>query len=343
MKRFLFKLSLLLLLFISVQLLLVFAIPADRNQYLNEYNHKLQLLDATPSPRIIFMGGSNVAFDIHSGMVEDSLGLPVVNYGLHGGIGLRFPVSEAMSRLRRGDIVVMQAEYANYFEETCNAETMPKLMVATRWRGILRLSSAEWQAVLTGLPMLSLSHLKRLLLYPFRKCFDTPVPLNRFAYTAAGFNEYGDEVSHLRYSGTPYRASHVVESRPIRPEFIRWLREALHDMERRGATVVMLPPACVLSYFRSHYSDSIAAELQSAGYPYVVPPLSMTLPDSLAFDTGYHLNAKGVELNTRRVIEVLKSLGLRFFRTLNSDGGILEMDEGSIFNGSVGTVLIDHF
>lgn len=306
MKKFLRRLSFFLLLFIGVHLLLVLVIPADNNQYLNAFNQKLQLLIDTPSPRIIFMGGSNSAFGIDSRMVEDSLGLHVVNYGLHGGIGLRFPMTEALPYLRAGDIVVLQAEYANFFEETCNAETMPKLMTATRWRFVSHLSAAERKAVLAGMPMLALSHLKRLLLYPFRKSFDTPVPKNHFAYAASGFNAYGDEVNHLRFPGS-YAASSYKESRPVRKEFIGWLRDVLHDIEQRGITLVMLPPACADSYFKGHYRDDISKALHAIGHPYVASPYSMTLPDSLAFDSGYHLNLQGVEINTRRIIELLKN------------------------------------
>lgn len=304
MKRFLRRLSLLLSLFTGLHLLLVLAVPADGNQYLNAFLRKRQLLVDTPSPRIVFMGGSNTAFGIDSRMVEHALRLPVVNYGLHGGMGLRYPLTEALPCLRAGDVVVVQAEYANYFEETCNAATMPKLMVAVGWRGATRLRAAEWRAVIAGMPMLALSHLKRLLLWPFRKSLDTPVPHDHFAYAASGFNGYGDEVSHLRfprsYVATPYE-----ETRPVRGEFIRWLASVLRLMERRGVRVVMLPPACVDSYFRGHYRPAIASALQSAGYPYAASPQSMTLPDSLAFDSGYHLNAQGVEINTTRIIEIL--------------------------------------
>ena len=96
MKRFLRRFSFLFLLFVALHLVLLFAIPADHNQYLNAYNHKQRLLNEVPSPRIIFMGGSNTAFGINSRMVEDSLKLPVINHGLHGGIGLRFPMTEAL-------------------------------------------------------------------------------------------------------------------------------------------------------------------------------------------------------------------------------------------------------
>ena len=45
MKRFLMKFSVLLLLFGAVNALLLFAIPADGNQYLQAYNRKLSLLE----------------------------------------------------------------------------------------------------------------------------------------------------------------------------------------------------------------------------------------------------------------------------------------------------------
>lgn len=311
MKKFLYKLSFLFLLFVAIHLLLIFAIPADRNQYLNAYNVKHQLLTDVPSPRIIFMGGSNTAFGINSRMVEDTLGFHVINHGLHGGIGLRFPLTESLPYLRRGDIVVLQAEYSIFFEETCNAETMPKLMDAMQWRGATRLSAAEWNAVLSGTPMLALSHLKRLALYPIRRSFDTPEPQGHFAYTASGFNAYGDEVSHLRFPSTTYIVSPYKESRPVRQEYICWLKDILRDIEQRDVTLLMLPPTCVESYFNGHYNSSIAEALYSIGHPYIVPPQLMTVPDSLAFDSGYHLNAQGVETNTRKIIRIIKETSTR--------------------------------
>ena len=93
----------------------------------------------------------------------------------------------------------------------------------------------------------------------------------------------------------------------MRKEFISWLRDVLHDIEQRGITLVMLPPACADSYFKGHYRDDISKALHAIGHPYVASPYSMTLPDSLAFDSGYHLNSQGVEINTRRIIELLKN------------------------------------
>ena len=306
MKRFLKKMCGLFLLFVGVHVLLICGVPADHNQYLREYNHKVELLERTPSPRLIFMGGSNTAFALDSKTIGDSLHCRVVNFGLHGGIGSRYPVEDALQYVRMGDLVVFQIEYDAFFEETCNKETMPKLMTATGWRNVGQLTMSEWEAVLAGLPMLALSHLKRLLLYPVRHSFDTPQPeRGQFSYVASGFNDYGDEVSHWCCNGGAYHPTAKRETRPVRQDFVQWLADVLKAYEEKGARVLMMPPACTSSCLGSSYSDAIGQALASIGYPYQLAPEVMTVPDNLAFNTGYHLNHEGVKLVTARIIGFL--------------------------------------
>ena len=64
-------------------------------------------------------------------------------------------------------------------------------------------------------------------------------------------------------------------------------------------------PACTSSCLGSSYSDAIGLALASIGYPYQLSPEMMTVPDSLAFNTGYHLNRDGVKLVTARMIGFL--------------------------------------
>ena len=308
MKRFLKKLLLLMLLFVGVHVVLLTAIPADRNQYLNEYNHKIELLRSTPSPRVIFIGGSNTAFALDSRRLEQTLHRHVVNMGLHAGIGIRYPMDDALQFLRQGDVVVLQIEYGVFYGGTCNAETMPKLMAATGWRNATHLTPTEWQAVVAGMPMMALSCLKRLVLFPIRKSFNTPVPEGRFGYAASGFNEYGDEVSHWTLPGDAYVPSGGAETRQVSQKFMGWLQQELQAYEARGARVIVLPPVCVSSYFSKSYQESIAQALQQCGYPYAAQPAFLTLPDSLAFNTGYHINRQGVRTATERIGSVLDSL-----------------------------------
>ena len=62
MKRFLNKVFWFTALLAAVNIALVTLVPADENSYLKEYLHKVRLLESTHGKRIIFVGGSSVAF-----------------------------------------------------------------------------------------------------------------------------------------------------------------------------------------------------------------------------------------------------------------------------------------
>ena len=54
--------------------------------------------DSIKAGKIILAGGSNLAFGIDSKQLEETLGMPVVNLGLHAGLGLHFILEELKLR-----------------------------------------------------------------------------------------------------------------------------------------------------------------------------------------------------------------------------------------------------
>src|SRR5918911_1472998 len=78
---------------------------------------KAELLANVPSPRIIIFGGSNIAFGIDSELMEQKLGMPVINDGLHVALGVA-PLEEVKKYIRPGDIIIISLEYYNFTDET---------------------------------------------------------------------------------------------------------------------------------------------------------------------------------------------------------------------------------
>ncbi|HVD61344.1 MAG TPA: hypothetical protein VNC11_10775, partial [Gemmatimonadaceae bacterium] len=64
------------------------------NNYLAAVLEKDRLIRNTPSPKVILVGGSNLAFGIDSKLMQDSLGLRVVNMGLYAKLGLRYMLAQ---------------------------------------------------------------------------------------------------------------------------------------------------------------------------------------------------------------------------------------------------------
>ena len=309
MKKFIRKMTILVTALVAINLLLLCAVPKDKNGYLCEYKDKIQLLDSVSQPRIIFIGGSSVAFGTDSKTIGDSLHCNVVNFGLHGGIGIRYPLDDALQYIGKGDVVVLQFEYGNFFSGgNGEAETFPRFMVENDWRNFDRLNFKQWEYILSGIPMEALKNLKRLAVFLLRGSFDTPTVNNKFMYVKSGFNEYGDEVSHLSYPSVEYSSSNKTNTKQVHSEFMSWLADAITKYEQAGATVIMLPPVCVESHFKATYNDNVEQALKEINHPYLVSPESMVVDDSCSFNTGYHMNEEGVRQNTTNIITTLKQL-----------------------------------
>lgn len=309
MKRFIYKVSLFVFAFVAINVVLQLSIPKDQNGYHCEYNHKVELLEKTPSPRAVFIGGSNIPFGINSKTLKDSLHIGIVDFGLHAGIGIRFPLVDYLDYVRKGDVVVIQMEYANYFTGgNGEPESLLPLMVATNWRNICRLNFHQWRNILVGVPQVTVLNLKRVLNYTTTKSFDTPSENDNFAYVKSGFNELGDEVGHFKYPNIVEPPLRKVEDRTVDKDFMVWLADMIQQYEQRGAKVVMLPPVCLTTHFIALYNNNIGEALGSIHHPYIVDPQDMVLDDSCAFNTGYHLNEEGVRQNTSKIIKILRPL-----------------------------------
>lgn len=75
---------------------------------------KVNLLKQTSSPRIIFIGGSNVCYGLNAQLIEDSLKIPVIDMSINADVGMVFYMNQLKPFLKKGDIVVGVPEYASY-------------------------------------------------------------------------------------------------------------------------------------------------------------------------------------------------------------------------------------
>src|SRR5438105_4157685 len=72
---------------------------------------KHKQIDIIKSPKIILGGGSNLAFGIDSKKLETAFNMPVINMGLHAGLGLTFILNELKYSIKKNDIVFLSIEY----------------------------------------------------------------------------------------------------------------------------------------------------------------------------------------------------------------------------------------
>jgi len=97
---------------------LAFALVLDRPLSLGvlrlEIQQKAARLAALPTPKLVILAGSNGPYSHSCAVIGAMLNLPCENAGIAVGIGLDFLVRRYGPSLRRGDIVYMPMEFAQY-------------------------------------------------------------------------------------------------------------------------------------------------------------------------------------------------------------------------------------
>ena len=307
MKRFLLR-SVLFLVVLSICTAgILLCIHRNPDHYLKTYTLKLNRLRTTESPRLILVGGSNVAFGVDSKMLADSLKMHPVNFGLHAGLSLRYVMRDVIRYSRPNDLIILLPEYESFYNKGGgDFVVFSQLLFYDRMHGWMDMSFYEWVNVLHGFLYTPVAYLRELIGYN---------PPTLFTYCYKGFNQYGDEVSHWFLPSVrqvSFSVSENVEDAPsINDKEESWFIESYNKLIEQKATVYIFPPAMAEAGLPSTMGKIKAnkAFFKRHGISYASQLEHSIFPDSTLFDnTRYHLNYAGVQMNTRRLIREIRRL-----------------------------------
>jgi hypothetical protein len=273
-------------------------------QYSTEYNasiiDKYNRLRAINEPKIILVGDSNVAFGLDSEKIRQAFNMPVVNFGLHRGLGQTFHSDMIKKHLKEGDIVVIAP--AGY-EGT---DTVSDCVLAwtaienyySLWSGI---SVKNYKDMLFAYP----AYLKRAV-WQFIKN-EGNKPIEGTAYARAAFNEYGDNVfprpecifDEERYSSYVYSSNLSQQMRQYWNNYNKYVLS-------KGAVLYMSCPPIL--------SETLSTDLQflqnqlneDLDFPMISQLEDYVYPLEYFYNTSFHLNETGKALRTEQFINDLK-------------------------------------
>lgn len=252
---------------------------------------------AVGSPKVLLVGGSNVAFGVESARLERVLGMPVVNMGLHAGLGFRYMKNEAVQLMGPGDLVVVALEESNYTDPVKDHEVLYQ-MVDRHPAAIRFVPWWDRPRIMSGLLVLRLQSL-------VKKCtgkwtFAEPHPL----YRADGFNDHGDMVAHLALPQPAMLEEDGLD--PTQSALSDRFAPIADDLERHaramGAEVVYTWPVRAESGYDPVRSAAILAGLAAQGRTVMGTAGEFVLPDSLFHDTRYHPRHVGRAIRTERLV-----------------------------------------
>ncbi|MCX6048186.1 MAG: hypothetical protein NT075_24055 [Chloroflexi bacterium] len=297
----LFTKTLLLIGLVFLTYLGLFLLPNKPTLLYASILDKHQLLQRAGSPKIVFVGGSSLALGLDSAMIQAQTGLPVVNMGLNGGLGLRYMLEEIKPDITAGDLVIISPEYEHWYGSLLDGDLNLWWIMQVQ-PGFSKFISSQLQVetLLKYLP--EFMQEKFLALLPAKI---DPV------YNRTAFNQYGDFVNHLTLTAPAHLAGiKQLKAEPYNSQTLAVLQSFTTFASQRGANTLFIFPPLAKTQFT--FKDNQAAIQQLYTLVKQLPaitvlgtPEDFVFPDQLFFDTVYHLRAEGRTLRTTRMSEML--------------------------------------
>jgi hypothetical protein len=291
--------------------------PTMRSQgnYLAATIEKHERLATTRPPRLLLLGGSNVAFGFDSDRLARDTGLTVVNLGLAAGLGGDFMLNEVAGALGPGDVVILFLEYDQY--SGAGNPVAIRQLLEYRPASLAFLPRRWWkrfgdEEILGALG----AAVRRSQTWLGPEA--SRLPAEEW-YRRAGFTAAGDYRGHHGLpSPMPGLADDDATFTPLRVRGINDRRAAdlvrfARHSGRRGARFFVSWPAVVELAFEPDAAAVEELRAKLAALPSVMllgEPRDHVFGKSLGFDTKFHLNAAGAQWRTERLLRRLREAGL---------------------------------
>ncbi|MCR5655304.1 MAG: hypothetical protein K6G07_06675 [Lachnospiraceae bacterium] len=286
-------------------LLVVFCFGAVMPQY--TLNYQAALLDkharlmSIDEPKIVLVGNSNLVFGMDSAMVEEAMGMPVVNMGMHGGLGNPFNEQAAVQNLHPGDIVILS--YSNFDDkDVIKNQELAWITIEDHFELYSYVRKQDWPDMIRAYP----TYLKDCLTL---WADGTGNMDSGDEYSRTQFNEYGDNIYDRPglVPGTDLSEVHIPAIGQSTVDRINALNDTV---TAAGATLLITAyptpiteqTAGVDEY--AAFSDEIDERIDA---PLISRYEDYMMDASYFYNTYLHLNNEGVKVRTEMFIEDLHS------------------------------------
>lgn len=279
--------------------------------------------------KIIIASGSSTLFSIDAKLLSEQLNMPVINFGLMGGMPLERILEETNAATSRNDIVILPLE-PDYFcrEEVTGFEewvlrnalawdhsywnqlSWYQRMVAIRYLGLrfpLEMLQARFDVAFR--PAITDPRLFTLNASAVLEKFAKPPPLADNLYSVYTMSRYGDikNTSESGYSGTPRRADLPLK---ICAQSFAQLKAFVAQQKNKGVSVYFAnTPYVRLDNLEAaaveHVSKQFSSELGQVA-PVLDDRAALIFNRELFLNSALHLNIQGRDLRTMLLLEALR-------------------------------------
>jgi len=307
MKKFVIK-TLVFLFPILILVLLGLFLPvtprASKSLLMSSIN-KNQLLQNTQSPRIIFVGGSNLSFGLNCQTIKDSLKVNPINTAIHASIGIKYMLDNILQFIKKDDIIVLVPEYSHYYRSlNFGSEELMRTIFDVKITNIKYLTINQIFNILPFLPRYSLTKFK---IDEYRNIKENDL------YSVNSFNIYGDTYTHWKKNKKDFNSYPTINDE-FNYKVIRYFEEFNEKIKNKGAFLLVSFPCFQAASYENSIKQvfKVENELNKSNLKIIGSAERYKMSDSLMFNTPYHLNKLGVDYRTMMIIEDIKKSRIEY-------------------------------
>lgn len=285
----------LIFLFGIVLFICLHIMPQYQGAYTAALLDKVERLNSIEQPKLVLLGNSNLAFGINSEKIEDVLGMPVVNMGLHGSLGNAFHEEMGKLNVTEGDIyIICHTDYLN--ESAIPNPALAWITIEDHFELWRLLGIKDIWSMTKAYP----TYLKKCLYLYLNEAGNQPV---EGIYARQAFNDYGDigmEKKELTYDFP------IVHAPSIGEETIDRINKLNDYLTEQGATLLVAgypiangektPDIKIYMNFQNELREKLNCPVISDYTDYM-------FDYEYFFNTEWHLNDRGGELRTNQLIK----------------------------------------
>lgn len=274
------------------------------------YEDKIALAEKVEAPRrLLITGGSGAHYTINSELMQEKLGIPVLNLGIDGPVGLNVILPSIIDQVRPGDIVLLIPEYLLLWSENGLGDRSAQFGVAIGRPG---LGGVPPKQLAQDTLLLGTATLRGVT----KSTIDVIEKGKMTGYYSDGVNAYGDPAPEddKQRTGDWWE---LPINQPITKHAVKRIEQFSQEVEAKGGTLVLsLPWVYARTDEKSIANVEKTAQELSQIAPLIYDPesLNMKTDSDLFADTHYHLTPKSRIIRSRELVKQLREIPELDFR-----------------------------
>lgn len=266
------------------------------------YQNKVAIAANTADPKLIITGGSGAHYTINSDLLSQSLGMPVVNLGIDGPVGLDVILSSVLETVNPGDTVLLIPEYLILLDEDGYGSKSGLFGVAIGKPGIGGVPPKQLalETFQLGIPSLR---------WTVKSAVDLTEEGRFTGYYDGPLTGRGDPIETKQREGDWWPLT-IRES--ASPHALKRIKQFKAEVEAKGGKLILSIPWVYgdVNDERTLKSVQQTVDDLSKIAPLLVDEKTLNIQDGpkLFADTHYHLKPEGREVRSEQLARQLKPL-----------------------------------